>query len=296
MLLLVSCAEDLFNGGDGNSNFIPNFDSDSTLSVITWNVEWFPKHLQTVKSMAELIVDLNSNIFGLQEITNSSDFNQLINKINDLDSLDQWVGFRAGDGNYQELAYIIKTSLVNIIDTPYSILNEYDHYFAYREPYVIKVSYLNNEFIIINSHYKCCGDGSLEIDYWDEEYRRKQASLYLKSYIDNNFPNDNVIVIGDMNDELNDPVVDNVFLYFIQDNANYKFVDMDIALGDSTNWSYPGWPSHIDHILITNELFDLFESSASSVQTICLDEYINNYYQYISDHRPVGLRLVLNLN
>ena len=79
----------------------------------------------------------------------------MIDKINNLDSLDKWIGFRARDGSYQELAYIINTSLVNIIDTPYSILNEYAHYFAYREPYVIKVLYMNNEFIIINNHYKC---------------------------------------------------------------------------------------------------------------------------------------------
>ena len=31
---------------------------------------------------------------------------------------------------------------------------------------------------------------------------------------------------------------------------------MDIAYSSSSNWSYPSWPSHLDHILLTNELFD----------------------------------------
>ena len=37
------------------------------------------------------------------------------------------------------------------------------------------------------------------------------------------------------------------------------FVDLEIAYGSSTNWSYPTWPSHLDHICITNELFQDFE-------------------------------------
>ena len=268
--------------------------SENTLDIMTWNLEWFPKHDYTADYVDSLIRPSNLDIIALQEITSTPAFNQLIDIMNDSDSLNQWIGFRAANGDYMELAYIINTSSVTIINTPYSILNEYAHYFAYRNPYVVKVSYMNNEFIIINNHYKCCGDGNLEIDYWDEEYRRQQASILLKNYIDVNFSNSNVIVIGDMNDELNDAFEDNIFLSFIQDNTNYKFVDKDIALGPSSNWSYPSWPSHLDHIFITNELFDVFERNGSSVETICLDEYFDEYFQYISDHRPVGLALVFD--
>ena len=170
VLLLTGCAEDLFND-EGDScddcsngqydtsedyNPVPSFGSDSTFSLVTWNVEYFPKQgVQTINLMAEIIVDLNVDIFGLQEITSTVYFNQLIDKINDLDPLNQWIGFRSGNGDYQELAYIINTSSVNIIDQPYSILNEYDHYFAYRAPYVIKVLYKTNEIIIVNLVIGC---------------------------------------------------------------------------------------------------------------------------------------------
>ena len=76
-------------------------------------------------------------------------FDLLLNRINDLDSLKQWTGFRSGDTNFQELAYIVKTSSVFILQNPYSILNDYSHFFAYREPYVIEISYMNNHFFII---------------------------------------------------------------------------------------------------------------------------------------------------
>jgi exonuclease III len=73
---------------------------------------------------------------------------------------------------------------------------------------------------------------------------------------------------------------------------------MSIAVGSSSNWSYPSWPSHLDHILITNELFDEFTNTESSVQTIRIEETLDagwiEYEKYISDHRPVGLSLKFN--
>jgi len=73
---------------------------------------------------------------------------------------------------------------------------------------------------------------------------------------------------------------------------------MDIAQGPSTNWSYPGWPSHLDHILITNELFDEFALADSNINTILIDSFMeglwNEYDNYISDHRPVGLKLAFS--
>ena len=109
---------------------------------------------------------------------------------------------------------------------------------------------------------------------------------------------DNVIILGDLNDELQEDASDNVFQNFINDSTNYKFIDLDIAFGSSTNWSYPGWPSHLDHILITNELFDEFEASGAKVETIHIENYFdggwNEYENFVSDHRPVGLSLNFN--
>ena len=107
--------------------------------------------------------------------------------------------------------------------------------------------------------------------------------------------NESVILLGDFNDELMDPDSSNVFDIFIKDSENYMFVDMDIAYGSSINWSYPGWPSHLDHLLITNELFDEFEHSSSAIQTIHIEDFFergwSDYEKYVSDHRPVGLNL-----
>lgn len=72
---------------------------------------------------------------------------------------------------------------------------------------------------------------------------------------------------------------------------------MKIALGSINHWSYPSWPSHLDHIIISNELFNAFNHNASNVQTILIEELmgnnLNNYLNIISDHRPVSLTLYL---
>jgi len=198
-----------------------------------------------------------------------------------------WESYHADiDSGYGVLAYLINNQNITINQEPYEILssNQYDYDFAWRHPYVLEISYDNREYIIINIHYKCC-DGS--------EDRRLQASEYLEEYIDNNFGNKNVIVLGDFNDLIyNDSP--NVFAPFTNKPDNYQFVDMEIASGDDYYWSFPSWPSHIDHILITNELFN----EAYNVQTLLIDKVFfnttNHYISYVSDHRPVLIQFYIN--
>ena len=267
----------------------PEIGSSESLDVITWNIENFPKHSNTITYVTEIINDINVDIIALQEIADQNAFNELVENLNDT-----WVGYRAANSNYGELSYLINLDYINVLQTPYTILNQYEHYFAYRPPYVLKISFNDEEYILIDVHFKCCGDDHLDDgNYWDEEYRRLQASRYLKDYIDYYFEQDNVIILGDFNDVLTDPVSDNVFIDFINDE-NYYFADTHIAEGPVSDWSFPNWPSHIDHILITDELFD--NVSNDLVFTFKVDEYMNSWQQYdnyISDHRPVVVNVYI---
>lgn len=122
------------------------------------------------------------------------------------------------------------------------------------------------------------------------------ASFYLEEYISENFNDENVIIMGDFNDELTD-VSNNIFNVFLDNSDEYYFTDLPMAIEEShwEYWSYPSWPSHLDHIIITNELFDEYESINSSCNTILIDNILNSgwaeYDNYISDHRPVGISL-----
>ena len=272
------------------SQDFPELGTQESLDIMTWNVEHFPKNNNTLQYVEDIIESSNLDIIALQEIENQNDFNTLAN------NLDNWVGYRYSNSNYGELSYLINLNNIEIVQTPYSILNQYDHYFAYRPPYVIKINFNNKEIVIINVHFKCCGDGNLENDYWDEEYRRLQANYYLKQYIDTYFSNNYVIVLGDFNDDIAESNSNNIFLDFINDTNSYYFADISIATGPSSDWSFPTWPSHLDHILISNEFFDIFSNDI--ILTYKIDDYMNSWQQYdnyISDHRPVVINFLWEL-
>ena len=286
-ILVFSCAKN--KTIDSSSSL--SFGTDETLDILTWNLENFPKQDNiTINFLAELIDSLNVDIIAMQEIENETDFNNLVNKLNG------WEGYRANSAYYNiDLAYLYKSNLIIKNINEIEELNDYN---LPRTPLLIEVFFGGQSIYIINNHYKCCGNGVIENIYSDEEYRRRQACFLTKNYIDSNLYDKNVILLGDFNDELMDPDSSNVFDIFIKDDGNYQFVDMGIAFGSSTNWSYPGFPSHLDHILITNELFDEFDNTLSTVQIIHVEDYFeggwNEYVNFISDHRPVGLKLNFN--
>ncbi len=267
-----------------------NFGTDETFEVMTWNIEWFPKNDQiTVDYVTQIIQALDIDLLAIQEVDDIDMFDQMLN------GLPEYTGYLESAW-FAGLAYIYKTDVIEINDI-YEIYTTSPYWSAFpRSPMVMDLNFMGENLFIINNHFKCCGDGIMNLDdLGDEETRRYTASNLLKEYIDTNLPNENVIVLGDLNDILTDVLANNVFQMIINDTENYLFADMDIAEGSSADWSYPWWPSHIDHILITNELFDEFVNGGSAVQTIKIDEYMeggfDDYYENISDHRPVALKL-----
>ena len=272
-----------------------SFGTETTLEIMTWNIEHFPKNGQTtVNYVIDIIEALDVDILAIQEVDDIDSFNQLV------DGLSSYNGYIESEW-FAGLAYIFKTDIIQI-NNIYEIYtsSEYWNYFP-RSPMVMDLHFMDERFIIINNHFKCCGDGILEINNTDDqETRRYFANDLLKEYIDTNFFDENVIVLGDLNDNLLDDAENNVFQMILDDDDNYLFTDFEIANGSNSDWSFPTWPSHLDHILITDELFLEFENINSDIQTIKIDEYLtggwSEYDENISDHRPVALKLLVDSN
>jgi len=264
------------------------FGTDTTLDIVSWNIEWFPKNSSTSNYVEEILRNLNADIYALQEIDDTILLKQVVSNISGYETY-----FKSS--YYGGLAYVYNSNTISVNDQ-YEIFTNQQYWNAFpRSPQVLDCNFFGKNYILINNHFKCCGDGFLNLNNFnDEENRRKQAANYLKQYVDTNFSFKNVIVLGDLNDNLVDPNVHNVFINIINDTLNYLFADINIAQSTSANWSYPSWPSHLDHILITNELFQDFSHPNSRVEVIKLDEYMsgwNNYENNVSDHRPIGLKL-----
>lgn len=265
--------------------------TDSTLEIATWNIEHFAKDGdKTLAAVIQAIEAMDIDIIALQEIENFTYFRKL------REGLADWEGDRATSAGYAiNLAYLYRVDGDLEVDSVYEILGEYSREFP-RRPFVLEGRYRGTPIVVVNNHYKCCGDGYITEQYDDEETRRRDASLLLDAFIRENYAGRNVVVVGDLNDTLTDAPAHNVFQNFLDAPDHYLFVDMDIATGPAADWSFPGWPSHLDHILITAPLFPAYQGAETLVQVVPLHAFMRNFKAFddlISDHLPVVLKLEL---
>lgn len=258
---------------------IPFPGTDQSLDIVTFNVETFPINGYTsVIAVANLLKTIDADVYALQEVASEAGFNQL------LDLMPGYAGiFYLINNSDWNLAYIYKASEISIHSSSTRLLFPDSQYFP-RPPFEIQIhsNDLNLDIYLINNHLKCCG-GS------ENETSRRIAAEMLKEYIEASRPDDPVIILGDLNDEITGTVSnENPFLNFINDPEDFKFTDMRIAQGSQLWWSYPSYPSHIDHILITDELFSMADTTVVYKAAPCYSDYST----YISDHRPVGIKLI----
>jgi endonuclease/exonuclease/phosphatase family metal-dependent hydrolase len=304
VLLLAACQEEVTplvkpnNPGTGGGTIPPpepvsgkyanclSVLSDNTLDIVTWNIENFPLNgTTTISLLAEMIKTMDADIIAVQEIVSSTNFSLLVNNLQDYE------GVITSSGQ-QKLGYIYKPAEILSFEPITQLFT--DDACAFPRPALkTKVTHKSGkEVTFINVHLKCCDDSPTSSCPGGIE-RRRQASIKLKGYIDQNLSDKNVVVLGDWNDDITQPEGNEVFTNFIADASNYKFADMAIATGSPSNFSYQGnaYTSHLDHILVTNELFPHLGETRTIIFSKCESQYKTN----VSDHFPVIVRLQ-NLN
>ncbi|MCD4818124.1 MAG: endonuclease/exonuclease/phosphatase family protein [Candidatus Cloacimonetes bacterium] len=301
LILLFTLIVHLLNAEIAMNDSLPNIDyaklsfgENKTLEIVTWNIQNFPKKGDiSVDYTANIILSIDADIYCLQEIESDSAFVILVEKLNQEDKKNRWKGFRADTDEWKmNLAYIYKDNVTKK-EKFYEIFyenNDENHYAFPRHPLIMEFKYKWRKIIIINNHLKAKGK--------EKDRKRRIAAINrLDKYIKANFDKNNVIVLGDMNDQIADEREKNVFLQVLDKPEEYKFADEKIAAYTTANWSYPYWKyrGHLDHIFISNELFDEFSHKTSDIQTITIDKFMDGggdaRYKYITDHRPVALKL-----
>jgi endonuclease/exonuclease/phosphatase family metal-dependent hydrolase len=266
---------------DNSSVFVPCIafpGTDQSLDIVSFNVETFPINgYKSVIMVASLLNTIDADVYALQEVASESGFNQLVKLMPGYTGL-----FYLINNDEWNLAYLFKSSEITVYNNETKLLFTDSQYFP-RPPFEVKIHHAptNSDLYIINNHLKCCSGA-------DNETSRRNASVMMKDYIDTSLPDDAVVVLGDLNDEITGTTSDeNPFLNLINDPSDFRFADMSIAKGSQLWWSYPSYPSHIDHILITNELFDRVDTTLVYKAAPCYSDYSD----YISDHRPVGIKI-----
>lgn len=278
---IVSCDnndDDPVNGKIDFSGCVTHIPDDK-FEIVTFNMKEFPyEGDKTIIYASSLLNQMNADIIAVQEISSAYNLEKLANAMPGWDYL-----FSPVQSWTMSLGFLYKTSEVQLQSEETEALFPDDSYSFPRPPLKIKVTHIpsGETVYIINNHFKCCGGE-------DNVARRRSAVEKLKAYIDSELPNEKVVVVGDMNDRIDRTnEEDNVFWSFIEDSADYRFADMSIATGNSAYWSYPSYPSHIDHLLITNECFNDVDTVFTTRPDMCAPEFRS----VVSDHRPVELVL-----
>jgi predicted extracellular nuclease len=265
---------------------IPEFGEENTLEIVSWNIEQFPKHGATVSDVKEIILDLDVDIYAVQEINSAFEFQNLLDSLNAVPGGDFYDGRLNEKSSFLKTGIIFKKSLVEVVDSTYLFIGDND--FAGRPPYALYLRAQKNnqmfDFTLIVLHLKAFGDP-------ESQNRRRGAINKLEEYIKNQSQqtgNDpDYIIAGDWNDELDDPPPDNVFLPFLDEPADYRFLTESFA-GSNTEYSYIGgnFRSLIDHIMITGSIDSSYTNITPKI--IKIDQFFNLYDNEVSDHRPVA--------
>ena len=156
-----------------------SYGSINTLDIATWNIEWFPKNDQiTVNNVIQVISQLDLDIIAIQEVDDIANFDQM------LALLPSYLGYYESDW-FAGLAFIFNNQTISI-NNIYEIYTTSSYWSPFpRSPMIMDFEYRGENYFIINNHFKCCGDGILDLnDNSDEENRRHIAINLLKEYIE----------------------------------------------------------------------------------------------------------------
>lgn len=316
----LACAEpfDPNNGID-----IPK---EETLDVVTWNIEWFgdegnspaagnPNSDAIQKdSVVAIMKKLDADIYTVVEISDDALFTQAVSELDGYDFvLSDATSYPNDSGTKQKIGFVYKTATVTPKKTkallktihPYynggdtSFLTDYaaeaDRFYASgRLPFLmtadVTINGVSEEINIVALHARANSSNGPQLRY----DMRKYDMEVLKDSLDVMFPDTNLILAGDYNDDLDETVADGInttvssFEAFINDPDEYFLATL--SLSEAGFRSYAFRENMIDHISLSNELQDNFIGNSATVH---YEFYDSDYTRTVSDHFPVSVRLML---
>ncbi len=292
-----------------------------TLDVMSWNMEFFgatqkdygPNNDQLqLENAASLIASVRADVIAVQEISSEEQLQKLVAMLPGYAVVcsDRYsYSFNGEDPNFpaQKLCFIYNTEVITLVEDRVifeelydaaragatDLLNDYpsgsasSFWSSGRLPYMVTVDATiegaTERIQLINIHAK---SGSSAGDL----ARRAYDVQALKDTLDQYYPNANLILLGDYNDDVDASIGSGATIYqqFVQ-AQDYDV--LTLSLSEAGMRSYITQDNVIDHITISNELFE--EYLPGSETLVIPFAYIANYGSTTSDHLPVLARFEL---
>ncbi|WP_276481912.1 T9SS-dependent choice-of-anchor J family protein [Paraflavitalea pollutisoli] len=285
----------------------------NTLDIVAWNVEWFgstgngpeDNDLQQTR-VREALLYLDADIIALEEIVDTMRLKNVIDNMPGYAYALSYYASSAPDptnGLYatgQKLALVYKTNVVsNVISRGLlkSSPTASSNWASGRVPFLVSADVTSNgvtqpiNFLILHGK-----SGDTQADY----NARKAGTDELKDTLDAQFSTNNVVILGDFNDDLDlsisapagaGPVSSYTTLISDSTDADfYKSLTLPLSLQGLR--STKANSDVIDHMVVSNEMNSYYVPGSAQLRKD-LEDVLADYAITTSDHYPVIARFLL---
>lgn len=287
------------NGGGSTIEPIAKSDSvapDDTLEAVTWNLKWFGDTRQgpsddrrQTKNILQVTDSLKADLYAFEEVYDQGALDSLVKY------MQGYHGFVAtAYPRDQHTSFVYNTQTIDSVSSGIITEGQDEHDWASgRYPFYFSFKYHFNGTTVpiyaVAIHAKA-GSGKDDYD------RRKAAAQSLYTYLTNQKPDAKIIFLGDYNDDVDESIYNGAetpYQPFVGDQNHYLVVSK--SLSDSHQASETNYPSTIDHITISNELFPFYVNGSVAVFQHA-EDFISNYGNSTSDHYPVWAKFTVPQN
>jgi hypothetical protein len=295
-----------------------SIDPATTLEVVNWNMEWFGSttlgptndDLQE-QNAATVLRTIGADIYAVVEVVSETRLQHVVANLN--------ATYGAGTYNYiicnygshvnppepggqplsevQKEAFIYKTSLFsNITTRPMINLGtatpSYNNWSGGRYPFLMTADVTLNcvtkkiNFILIHAK----ANTAPVLTAYD---RREAAAKELHDTLTAFFADENIIILGDFNDDLDQSITTGKTITsyhdFTDDGAN--FFSPTLALSLAGKKSTVSYNDVIDHVMLSNDLQPYYLPESATILTD-VASLIPRYGTTTTDHYPVFTRYI----
>ncbi|MFD2921663.1 choice-of-anchor D domain-containing protein [Terrimonas rubra] len=297
-----------------------------TLDIATYNLSFFGSNSNNNATPAEVTTQVNNittvlnrldvDVIGFQEMSNDAALTTLMSNLPGYASVTSplWsYSFNPPDPTFppQKIGFIYNTNTMTLSTTePPRVMFEQIYndarngvpgqpitgyptgtassfWSSGRLPFIAtfntNINGANKKIRLVVLHAK---SGSAIADY----NRRVYDIRVLKDSLDAQYPNDEVMILGDFNDRLNGSIAagqPSSYTPFLADAAQYS--PLTLALDQAGRTSFPSSGGMIDHMIVSNELLPRYIATSADIEDP--RSYVAPYNATTaSDHLPVFAR------
>lgn len=293
-----------------------SIDPATTLEVVNWNLEWFgspemdpSNDNQQEQNIKTIMQNIGADVFGLIEVVDEARLANIVSQMPGYSYVICNYGshtnpFESNPGPLslaQKAAFVYKTSMFsNITTTPLLSVgvntaadlsnDQYNAWSSGRFPFMMSADVTlncvtkNMKFVLVHAK---ANTSPTNVSY----DRRKAGADALHTLLNEQYPNDNIIILGDFNDDLDQSITagetTTSWDAFTTDATNFTALTLPLSLaGKKSTVSYN---DVIDHVVVSNDLQPYYmESTASILNDVA--GLVSNYGSTTTDHYPVFTR------